>query len=671
MSTYSKISILSRLSKVFRFLLLSGLFIPATLYAQEEKYQPYQVEDVTPEDFTITNDIIDENSPAVYIFELGDSNIKDNITEWVLEYTRSFRIKILTEQGLSLADQIVILRVRGKNIENIGRVKGGVYNLVNGKVEFEKLKNSDWFEEDVDQKTKRARMTFKNVKVGSIIELSYTIFSPIVTRIKNWEFQHDDIPVLYSEYYIRYPQSMGYKILQFGYHPLSASAHTVETETKSGVGISTGYNFKEVYVLACENVPAMRDEPLMDSPENYRSKVIVELNYVDYPDLTREFIYKDWGGSAKKFLEEGFNDQYMNPKGRLGYFTLDSANCESLTDSVRVIYDEISKHYTSSEEINYITPQRNPRQVLASNKATACEINWILVSTLRANSINAFPVLVSTRSNQRIIKEYPLFSQYSGFLAAVKSGDEFTLLDASTSELEPGEIPGFYYNGEGLLLNKEQPEWIPIVGNTPTSENCTIEFQGLDDGLLSGEMRLRVSGLYRFRLVKDLLEMDEADISEELNLVKNAKITLNKEKSDFDANPMDIRFDISINLEKFGNSYLLPAVIYDDMSNNVLKDKDRRYPVNYPDSWTESYTCLVHLDAAKYDVTLPENANFILPDQDGKFSFMGSYNFGSLVIRNKVEINKTTFSPNEYPTLRQFYDLISATHSSFIEITEK
>ncbi len=228
-----------------------------------------------------------------------------------------------------------------------------------------------------------------------------------------------------------------------------------------------------------------------------------------------------------------------------------------------------------------------------------------------------------------------------------------------------------YYNGDGLLLNKDQPEWIPIVGNTPTSENCTIEFQNLNGGKLSGELRLRLSGLDRESMTEDLLEMDEADLADQLPIMDNAKITLNKEKSDFDANPMDIRFDISVELEKFGNSYLLPAVVYDDMSNNVLKDKDRRYPVNYPDSWTKSYTCLVHLDPEEYDVTLPEKANFILPDQDGKFSFMGSYNLGSLVIRNKIEINKNTFPPMEYPTLREFYDLISTTHSSFIEITEK
>ncbi len=409
MDTYSANFTTCQFQKIFKLLLIAVLLLPTALFAQEQKYEPYKIQDVTPADFEIVNDIIDENSKAVYLYDLGDSHIKDNVSEWVLEYTRSFRVKILTEQGLSLADQMVELRVLGKNVDKIGRVNGGVYNLVNGKVEFEKLKNSDWIVEDYDQQTKFARMTFKNVHVGSIIELSYTIFSPIVTRIKNWEFQHDNIPVLYSEYYIRYPQNMGYKILQYGYHPLSTSSHSIETEAISGVGISTSYNYIEVYVFACENVPAMRDEPLMDSPENYRTKVIVELNYIDYPDKTRKFYYKDWVGSTKDFLEQGFNDDYMNPKDRLTYFTLDSANCQDLNDSIRVIYAEISKNFTNSDEINYLTPERNPRQVLSSNRATPCEINWLLVSTLRANSINAYPVLVSVRSEERIIKEYPLF----------------------------------------------------------------------------------------------------------------------------------------------------------------------------------------------------------------------------------------------------------------------
>lgn len=79
----------------------------------------------------------------------------------------------------------------------------------------------------------------------------------------------------------------------------------------------------------------------------------------------------------------------------------------------------------------------------------------------------------------------------------------------------------------------------------------------------------------------------------------------------------------------------------------------------------------MHLDSEKYAVNIPEKANFALPNNGGKFSYMGSYNLGNLVVRNKVELNRTTFSAMEYPILRQFYDLISTTHSSFIEITEK
>lgn len=671
MNLYSNRINFHKICSAFTLLLIIAFIIPMSLSAQDTKYKPYQISDVSPADFAIESDIIESNAPAVYIFELGDSNVKNNINEWILEFTRSFRIKILTEEGLELADQIIELHIAGNSEEKIGRVKGGVYNLVNGKIEFEKLRNSDWLVDDYDQSAKTARMTFKNVKVGSIIDLSYTVFSPFLARMPDWEFQHDNIPVLYSEYYIRYPEMLGYKILQYGYHPLLASLHTTEREMDSGVGVSTTYKHKEVYILACENIPAMRKEPLMNSPENYRTKVITELNYVDYPGRLREFIYKDWVGGARDFLKEGFNEQFMDPKNRLDYFTLGNSDCENLFDSVSVIYNHIRESYSVSDEVNYKTPKRNPRQILDSQKATPSEINWILVATLRANSIDAYPILVSLRSTQRILKEYPLFTQFSSCLAVVKSGDQYTILDATSRGLKAGEISEYYYNGDGLMISNEQPQWVPIVGSWPTSEKCSIEFQTIDDGILNGEMRLQISGLYRTRLAKDLLTENLKDLIDELPVVKNAHLTLNAEKSDLNANPMDLRFDISMKLEKYGDSYLFPAVIYDDMSDNVLKDKDRQYPVDFPDNWSESYTCMVHLDNEKYNVEIPENSSFALPDQNGLFTFSGAYSFGSLLIRNKVEINKTSFSAQEYGALRRFYDLISTAHSSFIEITEK
>lgn len=645
--------------------------LPQILSAQGDAFDRYKIEDVEKEDFSVQNEVIDEYASAVYLFDLGESRVEVTSSAVKLEFTRTFRLKILSEQGLSLADQIIALYVGSKLEEEVGRVKGGVYNLENGKIKYEKLRNDDWFTEPYDINTKYVRLTFKNVKVGSIIELSYTIFSPFVFRMPDWEFQYDKIPVLYTEYFIRFPDFIGYKILRKGSQPCIGNFHTTEMRPYFENGVFIRDVTYHVYGMACENVPGLRQEPLMDSPENYRSRVITELYYVDFPNEPPKYYNKDWHSSIHDFMKEEFNDRYMNPKDRYGYFTFDSANCTDKIDSVRTIYDEIRSSYTNSEAINFLSPKRNPREVIESKKATASEINWILISTLRANGIDAYPVLASIRSRQRVLKDYPIFTQFSTCLAAVKTDSAYFLLDASSPIYKPGEISEQYYNGDGLVANEQEPIWMPIKSISPTSEKCIIELNNLEGNTMTGTMSLILSGIYRTRIGNSLRHIEKSELKNLLHIANNAEITLNSEKSNLDVSPMELNFDLKLTLEKIGDSYLLPAVIYDDMSNNVLKEKKRLFPVNFPDSWSESYTCLVHLNPDEYDVTLPENTSLVLPNQDARFSYLGSYNFGSLVIRNKIEMNKTTFEPAEYPTLRQFYDLISTTHSSFIEITAK
>ena len=605
------------------------------------------------------------------LFDLGDSNLDVNSTETILEFSRSFRLKVLNEKGLmTLANQIISLHIGSSNEEKIGRLKGGVYNLVDGNVVFEKLKNNDWAIEPYDENTKVARVAFRNVKVGSIIEFEYTIFSPFVYNMRDWQFQYDDIPVLYSEYYIRYPEKVGYKILKLGYHPLHSQMIKTETKATSDVGISTRYTTKQVYAMACENIPAMRTEPFMDSPENYRTKVLTELHYHDY-DTRREFYYKNWDEAVKEFLKSGENAMFMEPKRKDKHLTLDSIDCSSLKDSVEVIYTKLLKQFSNSEEPNYRTMKRKPQEIMDSKKATPNELNMLLVYTLRANGIEAYPVLVTTRSNQRVLKQFALVSQFTSHLTYIETVEGSMLLDVSASNLAPGEISERFYNGEGLLLNKKKVEWIPIVSAEPTSESCTVEFNTLEANELKGVMRLKLSGIYRSRINNALLYSSSSKIADFLNMVPNASLTFIEEESDLKSHPMDLRFDISLKMEKFGNSYLFPAIVFDSMANNVLKEKERQYPVNFPDSWSESYTCVVHLDSDKFDAQLPDKANFALPENDGKFSYMGSYTFGTLVLRSKVEVNKNIFVPSEYPVLRHFYDLVSTTHSSFIEFTEK
>ena len=72
-----------------------------------------------------------------------------------------------------------------------------------------------------------------DVKVGSVVEVSYTISSEFVTWFREWYFQHT-IPTLLSEYHTRIPEYFKFHIFQKGYEHLSTTTESrQETVTET------------------------------------------------------------------------------------------------------------------------------------------------------------------------------------------------------------------------------------------------------------------------------------------------------------------------------------------------------------------------------------------------------------------------------------------------------
>ncbi len=654
--------------KTVGLVFLCCLSIVNPLLAQEADY--YKVKKVKAEDFQIESDLIDETSLAVYLYNIGYTQVLYAIGERPeMRVTIKYRVKILDQGGLDEADVIIPLYVGERDDQSFVKASGGVYNLVDGEVEFDKLKRSDWFVESLDDNHNVARISFKNARVGSIIELEYVVNDPFYFRPDDWVYQFNDIPVLYSEFTFSYPEVMHFSLLKFGYHPLAYPPIVEEKVYAPSANVSGASYLRKSYCFISEDIPAMTKEPLMDSRENYRSQIMIELKAFNVIGGTFHEYYSTWESAIGDFMENEFNADYMSPKQKWGYFYCDSTNNQF--DSIAQIYQEIALKYEISDALNYMSPERSPKDVMLSTLATRTEINWICLSTLRANGIEAYPVLYSPRSRERVHKQFAIISQFSRVMIAVATGDGYMLLDPSNKGLAMGEISEFSMNGEGFVLNDENPEWIPMKSKFQSKQRAVIEFTTVEGGIMKGKMKLKLEGIYAHRFQQRLELLEEFDAQKLLPIADNMELTLTTKFIGKMKQPVELEFDVSYPLEKFGDSYLFPAVLYDAQDSNPLKGETRLYPINFPDTWTESYTCLVHLDTDKYEVTSPDRANFVLPNEDARFTYSVSQNLGNLVVRSQIEMNNNNFQPNQYSTVRQLYDLISTSQVSFIEITEK
>jgi hypothetical protein len=126
------------------------------------------------------------------------------------------RIKIYKKEGYEWANQKVRYYLDNKYGEIVNFSDVVTYNLVAGKIEKTKLKSDGLFNEKINKYWGQKKITMPNIHEGSVIEFSYTIKSPMIGSLQDWDFQ-TSIPVDYSEFKIFIPEYFVYKPNQKGF----------------------------------------------------------------------------------------------------------------------------------------------------------------------------------------------------------------------------------------------------------------------------------------------------------------------------------------------------------------------------------------------------------------------------------------------------------------------
>ena len=114
----------------------------------------------------------------------------------------------------------------GTQDETISGLKAVTYNLENGKIVETKAKSDGFFNEKFSDNLTLVKVALPNVKVGSVVEITYKINSDFLMNFWDWEFQ-ETIPVVWSEYRASIPEFFNYDKYMQGYIPLDIADEKV------------------------------------------------------------------------------------------------------------------------------------------------------------------------------------------------------------------------------------------------------------------------------------------------------------------------------------------------------------------------------------------------------------------------------------------------------------
>ena len=584
------------------------------------------------------------------------------------------RIKIYNKEGFNWATKKVRLyNKQNSTSENLYRLKAYTYNLVDGKIKDDKLKNDGIFDEELNEYWKVKSFTMPNIQDGCIIEFTYEISSPFLA-IDDLELQYT-IPINVLEVSVKTPEYFIYnRILnpQTLFRPKieeSSSSRNESFTNTSVAGDNRGVRSSETSVsqfVINENVigvnesgiPALKDEPFVDNLSNYQAKLKLELTAIKYPNEPYKNLSSSWDAVTKTiYKSEDFGEQL----DKSGYYEDDIdallTDLESNSQKAFAIYNYVKTKVKWNGYYGFST-DAGVRKAYKEGVGNVGDINLMLVSMLRYAGIGANPVLISTKSHG-----IPLFPTREGFnyvICFVEDQDIMSLLDATAENATFNTLPVRDLNWQGRVIRENgSSTWIDLtprqVSKDVTSLNIKINPDLSAEGKVRSQKSDYVAKRYRDKYADlssesyiKVLEKDKGDL-----LISELEV----EGTNNLLEPVKITYEYTMDnaVEEIGDKLYFSPLLFLITAENPFKQDERKLPIDLMYPMSDKYIINIMLPDG-YDVeALPKSQALDFSDNKGYFKYLINQNGRFLQVNLELNINTSIILPQNYTFFKQFF----------------
>lgn len=605
-----------------------------TGYAQENfSMEP---EKVTQYEMSMTSYEKDEEAEAVVIYEKGDYRFMFLYGEGLrLKMTKHAKIKILSQAGEKYATfEIPVYIESSRRMEELEDISGIIYNNDGqslAKTQFESKGNV--FEEKINDRWVMKKFTLPNVKVGSIIEVKYTISSPFFFNMREWIFQKK-IPVIYSS--LRYRAIPYYEYIYTvtninKFDEFDSRALPSEIRHGQLVYYEKEYNFGK------KDIPAFRDEEFISAPKNYMIALNFQLAKIYYPQGGQREILSTWEALAKDLQKSSDFGKYIDDAKKEARKILPTLGLEekSELEKIKTISDYVKSNFNWNGYYGENASQK-VSNLLKTKRGSVADINLFLVGLFLEAKLDATPIISSTRSNGIIDKSYPFLHYFNYALAEVKVGDIRKFVDATEPMLAHGELPARCVNTEGLAIDKT-PRWV-FIGQKSVSylqKNLDVNVVSADEVVVDATYAANGRAAFTYRTkylgkVEDLVKYlkDNEDVNAEGEMkVENYQELEKIFKFGFKFRTKAESGNDKIFINPFSNLF---------SKDNLFKQSSRTFPIEINEMITRRFISTMNIPEGYELESMPASLNFgndVMQINykaelvDGKIKVDGTYSF--------------------------------------------
>ena len=628
----------------------------------------------------------DSTTDAVILSDQGTVHFVGNQKGWFsYVYQRHTRVRILHKKAFELATVEIGLHFRENDVEVADNITGSTYNMENGAVVETLLDKKDIFEDKKSKQYTEKRFTLPAVREGSIIEYAYTITSDFYFNLPPWEFQSLDYPCLSSEYNVEIPQTLFYVVVKQGIHPFTidkgseghASYRVARKEENNLAGRSndlfvTANTVKHRWVM--KDVPPLRIENYISTPHNYLDRIELQLSKTYNGEDTHD-VMNNWRSATEELLKrENFGRPLYEDTEWLDELLdkITSGVADPLQQA-KAIYYYLQGHLTCTNHYDkYI--RTTLRDVLKKNSGTVGDLNLLLVAMLHQKGFIADPVVLSTREHGINLSKYPILDRLNYVIARLSLNGVVYYLDIAHPQLGFGQLAGNCYNGHARIISNKDSGSVYFEADSLREKRTTMVFisngekglegsyQSIMDPQASYDIRERVSAIGE----KEYFSRIQTAYGEDADIHHTHLDSLDKKEE-----PVTVRYEFNLKQASGSPMIYFNPFFGEGLRENPFRAADRKYPVEMNHVTDDLYLLNLEIPAGYAVEELPKSAKVAFNGDQGSFEYLIAKLDNTIQLRCRLKLDRASFPPDDYASLRDFYAFIVKKESEQIVLKKQ
>lgn len=609
---------------------------------------------VSKEELEMTEYKPDSAAVAVVLYE--NRNIQVDLSAggaFVKDVDVHMRIKILKEEGTEWGDFSVMKYVSQSVPEIVTGIEVVTYNLENDKVVPTKMSREFIYTEDVSSSFQKISFYAQEVKVGSVIEMKYSIHSDRFWEIDDVYFQKT-IPVNWVESQVSIPGFFTFNKKLHGSLP-------VQYDSKLEPKNLFGYQYEMVVdKFVAVDLPAFKYEPYIYYPRQYFSFVTYDIRSLRLPGMDTKYYGVSWDDVDNTYVNSQIMTRFRAQcqfKEQVAALPEEGTDIEKIASAVSLVKDNVvwdEKYKVFPEPVG---------QVVKARSGSNADINCLIAGCLREMGYTVDMVLVKMRSSGMLLDFQPERNPYDTFILRVTGSDGSQYyLDGGSPHGYINVLPPDLLVTNARLVRPNVPgEWVDLTRLTRNGTTMTVATTLTDDLRLSGEYTCKETGNTSYSTKESYSESDdEQDYISEIEsdlAIEIDDITFGQMKEYSSSSQTEYKFHKD--LDASGDFVYINPFLVKFHSADTFQSLQREFPIDFPFTYSLTYIFTFTIPEGYAVDQIPENRIFKFQPLASTARCSCTVNGNTVQMVYNFSQNKMMCGPEYYQDIRSYWKLLA------------